>query len=200
MSMSVNALQNPTGPIITVVEREQSLFLVDFVFEAEISVKTIVGGDASLLGAFFGASIRAGVQGGEIFVATEAADSSMIRGMALWWGPGIEPFSTFPVKTNVENCMLSYPNYRQRHKSGTAQSRVDLSLGISHPLTFRIQYRPDFANLTETLLGPQGKLDSWYLNLLAVDPEHQRLGVARALIDAVRRKASTLYFNSTESI
>ncbi|KAJ7139729.1 hypothetical protein C8R44DRAFT_311343 [Mycena epipterygia] len=53
-----------------------------------------------------------------------------------------------------------------------------------------MQYRPDFANLTEKLLGLHGKLESWYLNLLAVDPAHQRRGVARALIDAIRAKAN----------
>jgi hypothetical protein len=86
-----------------VVSRAQStqyLVLADFACEAEVSVKTIVGGDLSLLSAFFRASIRAGALGGEIYVATEAADSSMIRGMALWWGPGCEGFST-SVFTNL---------------------------------------------------------------------------------------------------
>ncbi|KAF8213552.1 hypothetical protein K438DRAFT_1804192 [Mycena galopus ATCC 62051] len=64
------------------------------IFEAETSVKTMVGGDLSLLDAFFSASIRAGARGGDIYVATEGSDISMIRGMALWWGPGVEAFST----------------------------------------------------------------------------------------------------------
>ncbi|KAJ7693635.1 hypothetical protein B0H17DRAFT_932655 [Mycena rosella] len=120
----------------------------------DISVQTLVGGDLSLLGSFFGASIRAGALSGKIYVATEAGDAAVIRGMALWWGPGAEPLS---------------PEGQEWH---------------------RTVYRPDFGNLTEKLLGPRGKVDSWYLSLLAVEPDYQRRGVARALIDAVRAKAS----------
>lgn len=69
-------------------------FIRLIVIEAETSVQTIVGGDLSLLDAFFSASIRAGVLDGDIYVATEETNGTMIRGMALWWRPGVEPFST----------------------------------------------------------------------------------------------------------
>jgi GNAT superfamily N-acetyltransferase len=71
--------------------------------------------------------------------------------------------------------------------------RESIRLFPIHTLTLATQYRPDFANLTEKLLGSRGKLDSWYLNLLAVDPDHRRRGVARALIDTIREKASILF-------
>ncbi|KAJ6604235.1 hypothetical protein DFH09DRAFT_1067971 [Mycena vulgaris] len=124
------------------------------------TVKTLVGGDVSSLDAFFVASIRAAALGGKIYIATEAVDTTVIRGMAVWWGPGAEPFSTSIIARGTRVAQ-NYP-----------------------------QYRPDFAGMTERLLGPRGKLDSWYLSLLAVDPSHQRRGVARALIDAVRAEAS----------
>ncbi|KAJ7923057.1 hypothetical protein B0H13DRAFT_1865366 [Mycena leptocephala] len=183
MSFLVNALQNPTGTYgqstsfrkgsdkILDVQIEQLVQLCLRTYgeeKAEVSVKTIVGGDLSLLSAFFRASIRAGALGGEIYVATEAADSSMIRGMALWWGPGVKRSA------------------QQRREFHAFVSQLSPEAQEWHSTV----YRPDFANLTEKLLGPRGKLDSWYLNLLAVDSEHQRLGVARALIDAVREKAS----------
>ncbi|KAJ7785852.1 hypothetical protein B0H16DRAFT_1875979 [Mycena metata] len=136
--------------------------------QADTSIRALVGGDVFLLGDFFGASLRAGVLGGaSIYIATEATDT-LIRGMALWWGPGVEAFST------------------------TEQQAFVSKLSDAAQQWHKTVYRPDFANLTERLLGPRGKLDSWYLNLLAVDPEHQKLGVARALIDAANHSELTL--------
>ncbi|KAJ6501620.1 hypothetical protein C8R47DRAFT_234094 [Mycena vitilis] len=110
----------------------------------------------------------------------------MIRGMALWWSPGVEPFSTEEQRRGLSAFVSKLSQEAQQWHSRIGSSCPSEPI---HPLTLTIQYRPGFANLTEKLLGPRGKLDSWYLNLLAVDPEHQRLGVARALIDTVRRKA-----------
>ncbi|KAJ7275478.1 hypothetical protein B0H12DRAFT_262586 [Mycena haematopus] len=94
----------------------------------------------------------------------------MIRGVALWWGPGVEPFSTEDQRRELHSFVSKLsPETQEWHNT---------------------IYRPEFANLTEKLLGLRGKLDSWYLNLLAVDPNHRKLGVARALIDAVRGKAT----------
>ncbi|KAJ7456560.1 hypothetical protein FB451DRAFT_1183726 [Mycena latifolia] len=142
---------------------------------ADIGVKTLVGGDVSLLGSFFSASIRAGALGGQIYIATEAADTTVIRGMALWWGPGAEPFSTDEQRQELHAFVSGLsPEAQEWHRTIASRSAA-----------------PDhFAKLTEELLGPRGKLDSWYLSLLAVEPHHQRGGVARALIDAVRAKAS----------
>ncbi|KAJ7356904.1 hypothetical protein DFH08DRAFT_620521, partial [Mycena albidolilacea] len=127
-------------------------------------VQTIVGGDLSLLDAFFSASIRAGVLGGDIYVATEETNGTMIRGMALWWRPGVEPFSTEEQQRELHPFLSKLgPEAQEWHST------------IASPSDY-------FANLTEKLLGSRGKLDSWYLNLLAVDPDHRRRGVARALI------------------
>ncbi|KAJ7770897.1 hypothetical protein DFH07DRAFT_259012 [Mycena maculata] len=167
MSFAVHALQDPTSAQIT----ELVQLCVEAYGKEDISLKTLVGGnDLSLLDAFFGASIRAGALGGKLYVATEAADTSVIRGMALWYGPGAESFST----------------EEEREKLLVFTSRLSPEAQEWH----RTVYRLGFRNLTEKLLGRRGKLDSWYLTLLAVDPRHQRLGTARALIDAVRVQAN----------
>ncbi|KAJ7462820.1 hypothetical protein B0H11DRAFT_2054503 [Mycena galericulata] len=90
--------------------------------------------------------------------------------MALWWPPGAEPFSTEEQRQEL-NAFVSClsPEAQEWH---------------------RTVYRPEFGNLTERLLGSRGKLDSWYLNVLAVDPQFQRRGAARALVDAVRLQAN----------
>ncbi|KAJ7042688.1 hypothetical protein C8F04DRAFT_1252099 [Mycena alexandri] len=140
--------------------------------QADTSIRALVGGDVSLLGDFFRATLRAGALGGaSIYIATEATDT-LIRGMALWWGPGVEAFSTAEQQRELQAFVSKLSDAAQQWH--------------------RTVYRPDFANLTEILLGSRGKLDSWYLNLLAVDPEHQRLGVARALIDAANHSELTL--------
>ncbi|KAJ7630548.1 hypothetical protein FB45DRAFT_1027760 [Roridomyces roridus] len=90
MSFAIHMLENPSG---TEIDEMVKLCLRAYNQE-EISVKTLAGGDVGLLNDFFCASLRAGALGGKICVATEAGnDGNVIRGMALWWPPGAEPFS-----------------------------------------------------------------------------------------------------------
>ncbi|KAK7064602.1 N-acetyltransferase domain-containing protein [Favolaschia claudopus] len=98
---------------------------------AETSVKNMVGGDLSLLDGFFRASIRAGTMGGGVYVATEESDHNIIRGMALWDDQQRE-LHAFISKLS--------PEAQEWHRK---------------------TYVPEFANLTEKLLGPRGKIDSW---------------------------------------
>ncbi|KAJ7139728.1 hypothetical protein C8R44DRAFT_867841 [Mycena epipterygia] len=116
MSFKAHSLQDPTD-----FQIEQLIQLCARAYDpADISVKNLVGGDISLLDAFFGASIRAGALGAQIYVATETGDSNVIRGMAMWWGPGVEPFST-SVSTNlpVERRTLTHMALQRRTATKT---------------------------------------------------------------------------------
>jgi hypothetical protein len=101
----------------------------------ENSVRALVGGDVSLLKEFFLATIRgaAGGRGAELHLATVGQEAI---GMALWWGPGREPFSASVRATNekivrsrwdslvfnnVKRCKNVSPNCHPRHRSGTKQ-------------------------------------------------------------------------------
>jgi GNAT superfamily N-acetyltransferase len=44
--------------------------------------------------------------------------------------------------------------------------------------------KPTFERLVESSIGTECKLNSWYLHILAVHPEHQKKGVGRKLIHA----------------
>ncbi|CAK5280064.1 unnamed protein product [Mycena citricolor] len=185
MSFTVAPLTHPTDSQI-----EEIIHVCLRAYDPhETSIRTLSGDDPVLLAAFFRASIRAGVLAGRIFVVSESADPTVIRGFALWWEPGVEAFSTsVHPSINKPSCPHSWSSCHPRLCSGTRLRQV-------HPrhrslVSISPQYRPEFASLTARLLGERGKLDSWYLNLFAVDPDYQRRGMARALVEAVRDQVS----------
>jgi GNAT superfamily N-acetyltransferase len=53
-----------------------------------------------------------------------------------------------------------------------------------------IQYLPDCERLLPEQLAAKTRLGAWHLHEIATAPEHQRKGVARALIDAVKEQVS----------
>ncbi|KAJ7071440.1 hypothetical protein C8F01DRAFT_434071 [Mycena amicta] len=170
MPLTIAVLREPTDDQI-----EQLVQLCLRAYNAgeetwDISVKTLAGGNTAGLTSFFRASIRAAV-GGEIHVVSEDGDTSgPIRGLALWQPPGVEAFSTPQQQTILQEFVSQLsPEAKEWHKN---------------------TYRTGFARLTERALGPRGKLKSWYLSLLAVEPEYQRRGAAKALITAVESKAN----------
>ncbi|KAF7320170.1 N-acetyltransferase domain-containing protein [Mycena kentingensis (nom. inval.)] len=135
---------------------------------SETSIRTLAGAH---FGQFLSSSIRCAMQGGEIFVASEQGDTSgAFRGLSIWWPPGCEAFST-PEQQEIFHEFVSKltPDEKDWHQA---------------------TYRPKFGQLTNAALGPRGKLASYYLSLLAVEPEYQRRGIARALISAVGSKAN----------
>jgi len=50
--------------------------------------------------------------------------------------------------------------------------------------------------LMESTFGLERKLDSWYLHLFAVAPEHQREGVGRKLIEPGEAQVSSVSLSS----
>lgn len=52
------------------------------------------------------------------------------------------------------------------------------------------QFLPQYAEFGEEAFGTGVKLEAWHLQLLAVDPQYQRKGIAKALIDTIKQKVS----------
>nr|GAT43650.1 predicted protein [Mycena chlorophos] len=167
MPSAITVLRRPTGDQI---EKLVQLCLRTY-NPSEISVKTLAGGDTTRLTLFFSASLRCAALGGEIHVVTEEGDmNGQFRGVAVWWQPGVEPFSSAEQQAILDEFVSQLtPEAREWH---------------------RTTYRMEFAELTEKALGPGGKLNSWWLSILAVEPEYQRRGTARALVEAVQNKAN----------
>ncbi|KAI0729990.1 hypothetical protein C8Q72DRAFT_794082 [Fomitopsis betulina] len=52
------------------------------------------------------------------------------------------------------------------------------------------KYPKEVSMFMNRIFGAKGKLDSWYLNVIMVHPEHQGQGIATQFINIVHEKAS----------
>jgi ribosomal protein S18 acetylase RimI-like enzyme len=129
---------------------------------------SLVGGHTDLLKPQAVAMIRAGALSGEFYVAQ--ASTGEVVGFTLWMPPGQEMFAT------AEQRALGFNEFMA-------------SLSDSAKEYFRTTYLAEFPTFVNSVLGPTGKIDSWWLNMAMVRPEYQRLGIATSLINIVRSKA-----------
>ncbi|KII95585.1 hypothetical protein PLICRDRAFT_34496 [Plicaturopsis crispa FD-325 SS-3] len=136
--------------------------------KTDVSTRTVVGNDDNLFDPFFRCAIKAGALVGELYLATDATGKAV--GMALWVPPGEDLFST------EDQRQLGFYDFFN-------------GLSVEARLWWKDTYLVEFPKLTDKALGPKGKLNSWYLQLIAVDPGFQRRGIATSLISAVRQKA-----------
>ncbi|KAF5327460.1 hypothetical protein D9619_004050 [Psilocybe cf. subviscida] len=61
-------------------------------------------------------------------------------------------------------------------------------------------YLGQFIEFVGSLLGPVGKLDSWWMNLLMVRRDCQRQGVGTSLVNIVRGKVHSVLLKSTTTL
>ncbi|KDR85989.1 hypothetical protein GALMADRAFT_132605 [Galerina marginata CBS 339.88] len=135
---------------------------------------SLSGGDKSLMKLQALAIIRAGAFAGEYYTATNS-DGEVV-GYALWMPPGKELFST------EEERKLGFTEFMARlPEEGKEYFRTTAST------SYYLAHFPGFVN---GILGPTGKLDSWWLHMAMVRPDYQRKGITRALINVVRKKAA----------
>ncbi|KIM38175.1 hypothetical protein M413DRAFT_447938 [Hebeloma cylindrosporum] len=131
---------------------------------------SLAGGDVSLMEFEALALLRAGVLDGEYYEATD--DEGALIGYTMWMPPARE--------------MLSTEEQRQR---GFYEFMSKLSPEAES--YFRTKYVSEFPRFVASLLGPTGKLDSWWLHMAMIRRDYHRKGVLRALIDLVRVKAES---------
>ncbi|EEB06575.1 hypothetical protein SJAG_01619 [Schizosaccharomyces japonicus yFS275] len=103
------------------------------------------------------------------------------KGVALWAGPGQDPYSTYTVlRSGLWRCVYRVPKevvcrYTDEYLSKTCDARERL----------------------------MGKKKHWYLCFLAVRPEHQKRGLSRPLLDEVHRlcdkKKQQIYLECNQS-
>ncbi|EPS99788.1 hypothetical protein FOMPIDRAFT_87425 [Fomitopsis schrenkii] len=129
---------------------------------------SMCGGNRSLIGPMARAMIRAATLGGEIYAASKAA---RIVGYAVWMPPGQELLST------PEQRRLGWDEWF----TTVSEEGRDW---------FTKVYPKEVSAFMNGIFGATGKLESWYLNVIMVRPEHQGQGIATQFIDIVREKAS----------
>ncbi|KAF9562254.1 hypothetical protein CPC08DRAFT_706773 [Agrocybe pediades] len=163
LSFKVQRVMKPTEERL-----QEAAQLFTDLMKTNLGAVSLAGGEVSLMNLEALALLRAGVHSGEYYEATD--DQDALVGYTLWMPPGKEMFST------AEQRALGFDEFMSK-----------LSVEAAH--YFKTKYVAEFPAFVASLLGPTGKLDSWWLHMAMVKSTHQRHGVLRALVDLVREKA-----------
>jgi len=120
---------------------------------------------------FVRAYVLAALVDGELWVAEDPGEGGRIVGVALWFPPG----------------KLFLASEEQRGVAGMDEIIADLGQEIRRWWTD--YFVPAATQQTDMALGRGGKLASYHLQILAVHPAYQNLGVGRALMLAQASRA-----------
>ncbi|KAJ7769566.1 hypothetical protein DFH07DRAFT_683793, partial [Mycena maculata] len=117
-------------------------------------------------------TVVAGLLGGEVYVAetVEPDNRSKIIGCAVWFGPG---HSLYDIEV------------QQIFSLGPLMASFDEKLQN----WWHTDFLPKYDAFVTAVLGEGTKHNSWHLQTLGVDPEYQRKGAARLLVNAIVEKA-----------
>ncbi|KAJ6533373.1 hypothetical protein DFH09DRAFT_993372, partial [Mycena vulgaris] len=125
----------------------------------------------SYIGPFWVSTVVAGLLGGEVWVAETDNSEKKIIGCAVWFGPGHTMYDS---------------EDQQKYSLGP------LMAGFTDELKhwWIAAFLPQYEVVLTSALGEGTKHNSWHLQTLAVDPEYQRKGAARSLVNVIVEKAS----------
>ncbi|KAJ7355790.1 acyl-CoA N-acyltransferase [Mycena albidolilacea] len=161
----VRQLVNPTED-----EIEQAATVLKDAFHAGADPfgHSLCGGNLEFDTQILRAGVRAAVVGGEIWVA--GLGPTDIGAVATWFGPGTDYLAT---------------------EEQRAAGWYDVEAKFTPELKkwWSEYFIPRYNSWNAASIGEGTKLKSWQLQLLATAPEHQRKGLAGALIKAVESKA-----------
>ncbi|KAJ7282092.1 hypothetical protein C8J57DRAFT_1299436 [Mycena rebaudengoi] len=161
----VRHLSNPTDDEI---ERGVDVLCAAFATSPDTFGASITGGNMDLHRPLHRAAIRAGVIGGEVWVA--GFGPTDISAVAVWFGPGADYLASEEQRQ---------AGWNEVHSQFTPELKKWWS----------DYFLPRYVVWNESCLGKDTKLKSWHLHLLGTSPDHHRKGLAAALITAVEAKA-----------
>ncbi|KAI0697360.1 hypothetical protein BC835DRAFT_1472786 [Cytidiella melzeri] len=160
-------IQRVEQPSVSRLEEAVELFYS--LMKGDVALKSLVGGEPEKIGDMGRAMLRAGVHSGEYYEAVDA--NGGLVGFLMTMPPGQDLFST-----------------QEQRALGLTEFMENLSPeGKEY---YRTTYLAEFPAFVNSCLGPTGKLDSWYIHMVMVSPEHQWKGVGKSLINQVVEKAS----------
>ncbi|KAJ3511156.1 hypothetical protein NLJ89_g4263 [Agrocybe chaxingu] len=156
---------------LEVMDDEESNQAEEFLaaaFENDEFTHVATGGDRALYGPFWRSLMVAGLRGGEVYVAEHATEKVIIAAanlddtLCLLWGSSDQREEAWPICADRFQPEI------------TKWWETDLL--------------PKYASFCEEVFGEGVKLASWHLQAFAVEPKFQRKGIARALIEKMKRK------------
>ncbi|RXW16825.1 hypothetical protein EST38_g9029, partial [Candolleomyces aberdarensis] len=139
-------------------------------FKGDLFTDVVTGGDQTLYGEFHGLTINAALRGGQVYFA-ENEDSEII-GIAVWFAPE----QAHPLQS-PEGPMIDLGPFLPKLRPEVQEWWTNV-------------YLPDCVRLLGDQFAPEKRLAEWQLQDLVTAPECQRKGVARALIDTVKKQAA----------
>ncbi|KAJ7230662.1 hypothetical protein GGX14DRAFT_411724 [Mycena pura] len=131
---------------------------------------SLIGGDKELDILLLRAGVRAGIVGGEVWVAGLTEEVTVICAVAIWFGPGTDYLAT-----------------EEQRAAGYNDARSKFSPELKQ--WYSGYFVPRLDDWQEDCLGKNTTANSWHLQFLATSPDHQHKGFASALIQAVEPKA-----------
>ncbi|EIN10134.1 hypothetical protein PUNSTDRAFT_132241 [Punctularia strigosozonata HHB-11173 SS5] len=175
--ITIRTLKNPTKEELD----DAAEVLVEALLDKSIT-QAACGGDKSKMFAFHRSCIAAAAIGGKLVIAE--TDMKQVIGAVTYMGPGKE---------------LMGDDEQQ------AQGFLDfLSTLPSDIVTWWMEkFLPEYAAITDTIIGPGVKTSAWSINSLGVAQDFRGRGIGRALIEAgeiLARADKVPMFGETEHI
>ncbi|KAI0312375.1 acyl-CoA N-acyltransferase [Amylostereum chailletii] len=168
MAASVKLIENPTDAQV-----EETVQLLCQAFEGDATIPGMTGDNPELIPAFFRSMLRAGALEGSYYVVDD--DAGKILTIGLWFGPGQEMFSR-----------QGWPSVEAQRAAGWNDFFAALSPEAQH--WWNAVFHKKHGDMIQTHLGPD-YTDSWFANIVATHPAHQRNGYASMLIKTVCARA-----------
>ncbi|OCH85072.1 hypothetical protein OBBRIDRAFT_740548 [Obba rivulosa] len=165
--MSSVRIQRVEQPTDAQIDASVALFVANM--KDDPSALSLSGGDPELIDPMVRSMLMAGRMAGEYYAATD--DSGELLGYALWMPPGQLMFST--------------PEQREAGLSDFMGRLPQAGKDYFHN-----EYLVLFREFVAKCLGSTEIVDTWYLHILMVREDRRRQGIARALVDQVREKAT----------
>ncbi|KAH9890601.1 acyl-CoA N-acyltransferase [Cubamyces lactineus] len=164
--MSAVQVQQVLKPSDELIESAISLLLS--ATKDDTYIQVACGDDPSTRGALARMMILEGVYWGEFWTATE--DDELV-GFLTWTPPHSEPAIPKDERAKVVGPFMQALSEERR------KYMTELFSG-------------EFPGFVAQCLGPTGKHDGWWLRIAMVRPDKQGQGIARKLLEPMRRKAA----------
>ncbi|KAF8489953.1 hypothetical protein BU17DRAFT_95476 [Hysterangium stoloniferum] len=165
LASNIQRVENPTEELFTEV-----IELFYELMKDDIPILSLTGGDKLLIRPMTSAIIRACALEGEFYTATDPA-TGVLTGYAVWMPPGHELFDSEAQRK------LGLNDFMKRLSDAGQNFYTDI-------------YLKKFPGFVDKCLESTGRRNSWWLHQIMVRTENQRQGIARTLIDFIKRKAA----------
>jgi len=148
---------------------KQAIALALAAFEGDPAINNVVGGNEALRGPLFRAIVGAGAVEGSFFTASDSSDN--IVSIGIWFKPG---------KVMMDSEVQQKAGWIEFYNAISPEAQ-DWWMKEFYP-------RHDAA-LT-ACMGPDITKNSWFANLVATHPSHQRKGYGTAIVKEVCKLAA----------